>query len=104
MHVGQVVARGSEFLGVGVADITQWIEAVGDQDGGREIGVRLRVQRRDVGVADVVGVRDGLPATFRRCRSTPGRALSGFRSQPVCRRETLPLGTVGPGGRVRYRS
>lgn len=37
VHVGQVVARGGELLCVAVTDIAQRIEAVGDQDGGREI-------------------------------------------------------------------
>ena len=57
VHVGQVVPGSGEFLGVGVTDVAQWVEAVSDQDGGREIGVGVRVQRRDVGVADVVGTR-----------------------------------------------
>ena len=39
MHVGQVVAGGGELLGVGVTDVAQRVEAVGDQDGGREVGV-----------------------------------------------------------------
>jgi hypothetical protein len=48
VNVSKVVAGGRELAPIGVADVAQRVKAVGDQDGGREVRVRGRIQRRDV--------------------------------------------------------